>query len=72
MRNNLITNFNCQKCGKLLEVERNCESKKVEDTDTVSGAFKIDMNIYVVPCANCLQPVEDIKRALSLLEGVVK
>jgi len=71
MRGVLETHFTCSECGSELELEyeyKLCKKSSTKSTD-VSGGYKVENRVFVVPCRNCMKPANDIMRAVKMLRG---
>lgn len=68
-RKNLVTNFQCSVCGSDLCLSY--EGKKIDfaGDHSITGAFKVDVFVYVEPCAKCLEPLERMRSAALTLLG---
>lgn len=75
MRYNLVTSFYCIECNSKLRLSY---KKAKKDTslynseiykDDITGASKVDANIYIYPCEQCFgklaKPLEELKKALD-------
>jgi hypothetical protein len=77
IRYHLVTSFKCLECGSILKLSN---SKPIKDTsryinesyrDDVTGAAKVDNEVYVYPCEQCfgklVKPLEGLKKVLGSL-----
>lgn len=67
MRGYLVTNFRCGQCGKPLELTQDEPKDVAYMDDGITGASKVEKTIFVLPCSNCLKPVEEAKKAIKTL-----
>jgi len=70
MRGVLETHFTCAECGSELELkyEKELEGKipSTKCTD-ISGGYKVENRVFIMPCRSCMQPAKDIMRAVATL-----
>ncbi|OOE15163.1 hypothetical protein BSR09_00740 [Stutzerimonas degradans] len=69
MRTHLVTVFRCADCGTTLKLSH--EGKKSMDyvADGITGAAKVEQNVFIHPCQKCMKPSQEIKAALKTLFG---
>ena len=69
MREFLITKFVCAKCGDNLELTYDKPSGAVRHADgEPTGAAKVEQVVVVEPCRRCLEPLENVRRAIGVLK----
>ena len=69
MRNSLVTQFACTKCGDFLELSYEypshpMHSNHYEMMDKITGAAKVQKVIGVEPCKKCFSAIADPLRVL--------
>lgn len=70
-RVNLITRFKCAKCGTQLSLSYD-DPKKFADytTDGITGANKLESNIFIEPCSVCVdEPTRQLETLKKILKG---
>lgn len=74
-RVNLVTRFKCATCGNQLELSRevNKETKDQfpnELSDGITGADKVEMNVFIEPCKVCIgKPTRQLQTLKEILRG---
>lgn len=70
-RVNLITRFKCAKCGSQLSLSYDKEKSSNDyENDGITGAFKVENDVFIEPCVSCLskfkEPLEALQRVMKV------
>lgn len=76
-RNNLVIRFKCSKCGNQLnlsyEKDETATRSGQEDSDGISGGFKVEGHFYIEPCKTCIEePQHQLDTLRKILKGASK
>lgn len=69
-RDFLVTKFKCAECGSNLQLsyEKRNEPKYLDDCrDGITGANKVEQNIFIEPCHKC---VDEVLKDMEDLKGI--
>ena len=72
MRKFLLTMFCCAKCGNALEVTYDIPDGIKQPSGQPTGATVVQQFIAVLPCQQCMQPLNEMKSAINTLFASVK
>jgi len=74
----LETHLRCAECGTNLslsyEKEARLTTQKSTKASNITGASKVEISVFIEPCRVCMEPAENILKAVKVLQdkGVLR
>lgn len=74
-RVNLVTRFCCATCGNQLELSSSVNREKQQSSrdylnDNITGADKVEVNIWIEPCKKCIGvPIKQLETLKEILKS---